>query len=76
MLTHDMYIHAYIQITHTYAYTRVSVSFAQTWCGIERDQAAETGLFDAHAPRKWRVIGTLSDSEGFSEAYKCKQGQC
>jgi len=50
------------------------LSFAQTWCGIERTKAADTGLFDAHAPRKWRVIGTLSDSDGFSKAYQCKPG--
>ena len=29
------------------------LSFAQTWCGVERKQAEETQLFDAHAPRKW-----------------------
>jgi predicted metalloendopeptidase len=50
------------------------LSFAQTWCGVERKQAEETELFDAHAPRKWRVVGTLSDSTGFQRAYQCPKG--
>ena len=50
------------------------LSFAQTWCGVERKQAEETELFDNHAPRKWRVMGTLSNSKGFQKAFQCPKG--
>ena len=50
------------------------LSFAQTWCGVERKQAEETQLFDNHAPRKWRVMGTLSNSKGFQKAFQCPAG--
>jgi len=50
------------------------LSFAQTWCGVERKQAEETELFDNHAPRKWRVMGTLSNSKGFQKAFQCPAG--
>jgi len=50
------------------------LAYAQTWCGVERKEAENTLLFDAHAPRKWRVLGTLSDSEGFAKAYNCPAG--
>lgn len=50
------------------------LAYAQTWCGVERKQAEETELFDSHAPRKWRVMGTLSNSEGFHKAFQCPAG--
>jgi len=50
------------------------LSFAQTWCGVERKKAEETQLFDSHAPRRWRVMGTLSNSEGFQKAFQCPNG--
>ena len=50
------------------------LSFAQTWCGVERKQAEETQLFDSHAPRRWRVMGTLSNSDGFMKAFQCPAG--
>jgi len=50
------------------------LAFAQTWCGVERKKAEDKGLFDSHAPRKWRVRGTLSDMPAFAHAYKCPEG--
>jgi len=50
------------------------LAFAQTWCGVERPKAEDQGLFDAHAPRKWRVRGTLADVPAFAAAYSCPAG--
>jgi len=50
------------------------LSFGQTWCGVERKETEETMLFDVHAPRKWRVLGTLANNEDFSRAYDCPVG--
>lgn len=50
------------------------LSFAQTWCGIERKEAQDALLFDAHAPRKLRVLGALSDNKDFAEAWGCPAG--
>ena len=51
------------------------LNFAQVWCGTTRPEALRSKLKTAvHAPGKYRVIGTLSNSEEFSKAYKCPIG--
>ena len=51
------------------------LNFAQVWCGTTRPEALRSKLKTAvHAPGKYRVIGTLSNSQEFSKAYKCPLG--
>ncbi|GIX78103.1 neprilysin-1, partial [Caerostris extrusa] len=52
------------------------LNYAQIWCGVMRPEAAvniiRTG---AHSPGRFRVIGALSNSKDFIEAYNCPPGQ-
>ncbi|PSN41053.1 hypothetical protein C0J52_24825 [Blattella germanica] len=51
------------------------LNFAQIWCGDMRPEATRINLKTAvHAPGKFRVIGTLSNSEDFAAAYNCEIG--
>ncbi|XP_054009657.1 neprilysin-4-like isoform X1 [Hylaeus anthracinus] len=49
--------------------------FAQMWCGSMRPEATRNKLKTAvHSPGKFRVIGTLSNSQDFAEVFNCKLG--
>ncbi|XP_069703958.1 neprilysin-4-like [Periplaneta americana] len=51
------------------------LNFAQIWCGSIRPEAMRNKLKTAvHAPGKFRVIGTLSNSEDFATVFKCPLG--
>ncbi|XP_023930213.1 neprilysin isoform X2 [Lingula anatina] len=51
------------------------LNFAQMWCGTDRHQRLfQKVLAGAHSINRFRVIGTLSNSEDFSNAYNCKPG--
>ncbi|XP_064595998.1 endothelin-converting enzyme 1-like isoform X2 [Liolophura sinensis] len=51
------------------------IGFAQVWCSYYTPAYARTALLtDAHSPAKYRVIGTLSNSEEFSDAFNCRKG--
>ncbi|KAM7541475.1 hypothetical protein Aperf_G00000046959 [Anoplocephala perfoliata] len=51
------------------------ISFAQVWCQRQLPQATlRTVMFDVHAPDRYRVIGTLSNSDDFAEAFSCPKG--
>ena len=51
------------------------LNFAQVWCGSIRQEALRFKLKNAvHAPGKYRVLGTLSNSEEFSKAFNCPRG--
>ncbi|KAF2902180.1 hypothetical protein ILUMI_04005 [Ignelater luminosus] len=51
------------------------LNFAQVWCGSSRIEGMENKLkSDVHAPGRYRVIGSLSNSDDFSNAYKCQRG--
>ncbi|KAK6640361.1 hypothetical protein RUM44_012054 [Polyplax serrata] len=48
------------------------LNFAQVWCGGMRPEASKSKLKTAvHSPGKFRVIGTLSNSEEFALAFNC-----
>ncbi|XP_058467628.1 neprilysin-4 [Malaya genurostris] len=51
------------------------LNFAQVWCGAMRPEATRNKLKTAvHSPGKFRVIGTLSNSEDFARVYECEIG--
>ncbi|XP_020279873.1 endothelin-converting enzyme 1-like isoform X3 [Pseudomyrmex gracilis] len=51
------------------------LNFAQVWCGSMRPEAIRNKLKTAvHSPGKFRVIGTLSNSKEFAQAFNCPPG--
>lgn len=61
-----------INATHTQLFF---LNFAQVWCGAMRPEATRSKLKTAvHSPGKFRVIGTLSNSDEFAKEYNCPIG--
>lgn len=51
------------------------LNFAQIWCGTMRPEATRNKLqTGVHSPGKFRVIGTLSNSEDFASVFNCQLG--
>lgn len=51
------------------------LGFAQVWCGNMRPQYAHNRILTGvHSPGRFRVIGTLHNSEEFSKAFNCPLG--
>ncbi|VVC89002.1 unnamed protein product [Leptidea sinapis] len=51
------------------------LNFAQVWCGAMRPEAMRNKLKTAvHSPGRFRVIGTLSNSEDFAREFNCPPG--
>ncbi|XP_054269922.1 endothelin-converting enzyme homolog [Macrosteles quadrilineatus] len=51
------------------------LSFAQVWCSASTEEATNLQIEkDAHAPPKFRVIGSLSNSPEFSKEFNCPLG--
>lgn len=51
------------------------LNYAQIWCGSMRPEDALTKIRSSvHSPGIIRVIGPLSNSKDFAEAYKCPAG--
>jgi endothelin-converting enzyme len=52
------------------------LSYASTWCAkVEPEEVTMDNLIDGHSPRDKRILGTLANSRGFREAFKCKTEQ-
>jgi len=48
------------------------VSFGRVWCGKSRKEAAVDRIrTDPHSPTWARVLGTVANAPGFSEAFNC-----
>lgn len=51
------------------------LNYAQIWCGSMRPEDALSKLRSSvHSPGVIRVLGPLSNSKEFSDAYKCPSG--
>lgn len=51
------------------------LNFAQIWCGTSRPESYVQAIrIGRHSPGRFRVIGPLSNSKDFAEAYRCKLG--
>jgi predicted metalloendopeptidase len=51
------------------------LGFAQAWCAKVRPEFAQLLVnVDPHSPPRWRVDGTLSNSDAFATAFQCKVG--
>jgi len=49
------------------------VSYSNWWCGkVRTGQAVQYIYSDPHSPADKRIVGTLANSQGFREAFKCK----
>ncbi|KAL7648768.1 UNVERIFIED_CONTAM: hypothetical protein RMT77_000675 [Armadillidium vulgare] len=50
------------------------LNFGQIWCEVNSPEAMLTKIrVGQHSPNKYRVIGTLSNSKEFSEAFNCPE---
>ncbi|XP_046579706.1 neprilysin-like [Haliotis rubra] len=48
------------------------ISFAQIWCSnMRRENAINRILTGVHSPGRFRVIGTMQNSQDFSDAFSC-----
>lgn len=52
----------------------MQILFFQMWCTRNTEMADVQLLSDVHTPSKYRVIGTLSNMEEFSETWNCPVG--
>lgn len=51
------------------------LNYAQIWCGSMRPEDALTKIRSSvHSPGSIRVLGPLSNSKDFAEAYQCELG--
>ena len=55
---------------------RFFLGFANVWCENVTDQAArQLAQTHPHSPGRYRVIGTVSNTEEFRDAFSCKAGR-
>ncbi|GLV35324.1 Neprilysin 5 [Carabus blaptoides fortunei] len=50
------------------------IAYASMWCDETSSYILENQLLDEHSPNRYRVLGSLSNSEDFSKAFHCPKG--
>ncbi|KAI6238023.1 Neprilysin-1 [Aphelenchoides fujianensis] len=51
------------------------ISYAQTWCGASKPEAAIRQLvIDPHSPMRFRINGVVSNQQEFAAAFRCPKG--
>lgn len=51
------------------------ISAAQTWCSMDRTEYMRIRILNGiHAPDKYRVIGSISNSDDFAKDFQCALG--
>ncbi|XP_064461108.1 endothelin-converting enzyme homolog isoform X2 [Ornithodoros turicata] len=52
------------------------VGFAQVWCSTETPEAIHLQILsDPHSPAKYRVVGTVSNSDEFAREFRCRKSR-
>ena len=54
--------------------TTIVVFIFQSWCSSGAKEDNEMELNSGHSPKRYRVIGTLSNMREFSSAFQCPTG--
>ena len=55
---------------------RIFLGWAQVWCGNQTEEYSKMQVTsDPHSTGKFRVIGAVSNSQEFREAFGCKANQ-
>ncbi|KAI8070891.1 hypothetical protein BC940DRAFT_174856 [Gongronella butleri] len=51
------------------------VNFGRVWCGKSTpERAKQRALIDVHSPGKYRIIGSVQNSQHFAEVFQCPLG--
>jgi predicted metalloendopeptidase len=50
------------------------MAYGNVWCETLTNAALKFSLEDSHCPGRIRLMGTLSNSKEFQDAFKCKPG--
>ena len=70
-----VYVCMYIYIKKMKAIHFVPLLFIllQVWCSVRTPESSHEGVItDPHSPSRFRVIGTISNSQEFSKHFGCK----
>lgn len=55
---------------------RIFLGWAQVWCqNVRPEEARRRVITDPHSPGRYRVIGVVSNTPEFRQAFGCKTGQ-
>jgi len=73
-----MSYHAFLQDkpkASVYERRQFFIAYAQLWCSVSQPKLVQEHVIKGHhAPKRYRVIGVLRDSQEFAEAFSCPQG--
>ncbi|EKX39795.1 hypothetical protein GUITHDRAFT_96523 [Guillardia theta CCMP2712] len=73
-----MSYHAFLQEqpkASVYERRQFFIAYAQLWCAVSQPKLVQEHVIKGHhAPKRYRVIGVLRDSQEFSDAFSCPRG--